>query len=143
MDGEGQEAVNFRLKDQTKVSPSDPFFITGPDRCGTTLLRRLIVEKSGAVIPPENYSLEASGRFRSISQQDWTLSCRLLIGEVQQDSQQNEVFGMDAATAISLLSSIPAEHRTIARLISGMPFMPSTRPMWVSRASVAGATRRH
>jgi len=106
--------VNFRLQDQTEVSPSDAFFITGSGRCGTTLLRRLIVEKSGAVIPPENYSLGVSGRFSSAAQQDWGLSCRLIIGEVQRDSPQNGAFGVDAAMAISLLSSIPPEHRTIA-----------------------------
>lgn len=34
-----------------------PFLITGSGRCGTTLVRRLLVERAKVIIPPENYVL--------------------------------------------------------------------------------------
>lgn len=107
--------MTFLLCDGTAVSPSIPFFITGSGRCGTTLLRRLLIEKSGAVIPPENYSLGISGRLSPLIRADYRQYCLSILDEMRSNNDQGwSWYGIDTHQALELLSSVPAEHRSVA-----------------------------
>jgi len=104
--------MTFELQDGTVVSPSTPLFITGSGRCGTTLMRRLIVERSAAVIPPENYALGKVEQFTGTSQEDWDQHCAGAIRRATTNRKNWRTYGIDAKDAIRLLSSIPSQERT-------------------------------
>lgn len=108
------EAPEFILSDGTVVHPGDPFFITGAGRCGTTLMRRLVIERTGAVIPPENNTLASSARILQAANGDWPLFCRLVIQHLGLYSGGVAHFGMDAAELSGVLSALPAPHRNPA-----------------------------
>jgi protein-tyrosine sulfotransferase len=108
------EAARFTLSDGTPVRPGNPFFITGSGRCGTTLMRRLVIERTGAVIPPENYILALSLRLMTIAKGDWAMFCRLVLSGLQKHSGCWADFGIDAGAAFALLSRIPGDLREIA-----------------------------
>lgn len=86
-----------------------PFFITGSGRCGTTLIRRILVNNPDLVIPPENYSLRRSHvRWRDLSHHGW----KTFTSEVVEDlaSQDNwESFGLDAVKLVLTLHEAPTE----------------------------------
>jgi protein-tyrosine sulfotransferase len=104
----------FALSDGTLVRPSIPFFITGSGRCGTTLMRRLIMERAHAVIPPENYVLASSLHLMEGAKGDWNFFCGMVLVALRQYSGRWEDFGIDQTTAFGLLTSIPGAFRTIA-----------------------------
>lgn len=68
----------LRLSDGTNVPSAAPFFITGSGRCGTTLLRRLLLEHAPVAIPPENYTLAQTGRLCERAGEEWGAFCRSL-----------------------------------------------------------------
>ncbi|HUB45281.1 MAG TPA: sulfotransferase [Acetobacteraceae bacterium] len=108
------EAAGFVLSDGTQVRPQVPFFIAGSGRCGTTLLRRLLIEQAHVVIPPENYLLAVSPRLMVMAQDDWAAFCRLVLTNLVKHSGNWADFGIDAAAALPLFAAIPPEHRTVA-----------------------------
>jgi hypothetical protein len=108
------EETSFTLSDGTLVRPGNPFFITGSGRCGTTLMRRLVIEGTGAVVPPENYILALSSRLMTMARADWALFCRLVLSGLQKYSGRWADFGIDAGTAFGLLANIPDNFREIA-----------------------------
>lgn len=108
------EAAGFTLGDGTHVQPQVPFFIAGSGRCGTTLLRRLLIERARVVIPPENYLLAVSPRLMVMAQGDWVSFCRLVLANLVKHSGNWADFGIDGTAALSLFTTIPAGHRTVA-----------------------------
>jgi hypothetical protein len=105
---------SFELADATVVIPSNPFFIAGSGRCGTTLMRKLLVERTHAVVPPENYTLASSAQLMTRSGTDWEFFCRLVLNDMKSGSGGWEYFGIDADTALPLLSSVGPAYRTVA-----------------------------
>ena len=108
------EAAGFLLSDGTQVKPQLPFFIAGSGRCGTTLLRRLLIEHARVVIPPENYLLSVSPRLMVMAQGDWGMFCRLVLANLVKHSGNWADFGIDAEAAMSLLGAMPATQRSVA-----------------------------
>jgi len=104
----------FALADGTRVVPHVPFFIAGSGRCGTTLLRRLLIEQAQVVIPPENYLLAVSPRLMVMARGDWAAFCRLAFGNLPKFTANWAGFGIDAGAATALLGEIPVEQRSVA-----------------------------
>jgi protein-tyrosine sulfotransferase len=107
------EAAGLVLSDGTQVRPQVPFFIAGSGRCGTTLLRRLLIEHADVVIPPENYLLPVSPRLMVMAQGDWVTFCRLVLTNLVKHSGNWTDFGIDATAALSLLAAVPAAQRSV------------------------------
>jgi len=107
------DAREFTLSDGTLVRPGIPFFITGAGRCGTTLMRRLVIERTGAVIPPENNSLASSVRMLQAANGDWPVFCSLVVEHLGRYSGGLGHFGMDEAV-FGLLAALPAPRRNVA-----------------------------
>ena len=120
------EAAGFVLSDGTQVRPQVPFFIAGSGRCGTTLLRRLLIEQAHVVIPPENYLLAVSPRLMVMAQDDWAAFCRLALTNLVKHSGNWADFGIDAAAALPLFAAIPPEHRTVANFWHAFHAAPAT-----------------
>ena len=104
----------------------EPFFIVGSGRCGTTLLRRLLMESSEAHIPPENWRLKdvipCFKRYRWTV--EWNDLSRLAVnyfahqGEYNPDKTINKWFdGRSLKPLIDELEAIPSEEQSLARLI--------------------------
>lgn len=106
------ESPGFALADGTMVHPCAPFFIAGSGRCGTTLMRRLLIEHVRAVIPPENYLLAVSPRLMAIAQGDWSTFCKLVLTNMMIHSANWEDYGIDSDVS-ALLYALPAERRSI------------------------------
>lgn len=125
----------FSLSDGTFVRPSNPFFITGSGRCGTTLLRRLVMERADVIIPPENRSLAASPRVIEACDEDWGLFCRLVFNYMQQATGSSLHFGDDWVLAMTLLQNIPRDVRTVAN------FWHAFHALYAARLNRPGDTR--
>ena len=108
------DPIAFLLADLTPVRPSDPFFITGSGRCGTTLLRRLVIEHTGAVIPPENNTLPSSARIMQRAGDDWDLFCGLVLEHLQSQSGSWEYFGLHPDQVLARLLTLPKPYRSQA-----------------------------
>ena len=104
----------------------EPFFIVGSGRCGTTLLRRLLMESSEAHIPPENWRLKDV--IPCFKRYQWTVEwndlSRLAVnyfahqGEYNPDKTINKWFdGRSLKPLIDELEAIPSEEQSLARLI--------------------------
>lgn len=104
----------FTLSDGTLAQPSDPFFIVGSGRCGTTLMRRLVIERTHAIIPPENYVLAASHHMMTAAGTDWHQFCRLVLTGMRRHSDIWDYLALDAGTAFGLLSVMPDALRSVA-----------------------------
>ena len=111
---DGLEPDGFALADGTRVRPAAPFFITGSGRCGTTLMRRLILERAPVVIPPENYILALSTRLMRQAGSDWPVFCRLVLANLRQHSAGWEYYSVNQHEALGILTAIPAAHRSMA-----------------------------
>jgi len=108
-------AAGFSLSNGTQVRPQVPFFIAGSGRCGTTLLRRLLIEHARVVIPPENYLLAVSPRLMAMAHGDWAAFCRLVLSNLVKHSGNWADFGIDAAAALPLFAAMPAAQRSVAK----------------------------
>lgn len=104
----------FQMIDGTVVTASVPVFITGSGRCGTTLMRRLVIERSKTVIPPENYTLGAIGHFQGGGQAGWEAYCRGILSHLTANRDDWTSFAIDEARALQHLSSIPPEAQSAA-----------------------------
>jgi protein-tyrosine sulfotransferase len=125
----------FALSDGTLVRPSNPFFITGSGRCGTTLMRRLVIERTHAVIPPENYILALSLRLMAMARGDWSRFCGLVLAALQKYSGRWEDFGIEQTMAFDLLTNIPSGFQTIAN------FWHAFHAIYANRVNKPGDTR--
>jgi protein-tyrosine sulfotransferase len=121
------EANCFSLSDGTLVHPSNPFFITGSGRCGTTLMRRLVTERAEVIIPPENYILAASQRLVATASADWGLFCRMILSGLQKYTNRWEDFSIDEPLALQLLATVPAPRRSIANFWHAFHAIYATR----------------
>ncbi len=97
--------------------PLEPFFIVGPGRCGTTLLRRLLQSGSAVHVPPENWAVATwvrlFGDFRSTL--SWRDMTGLLLGAQLQANQ-----GWFDSCPVELyreLSRLPETKQTLADFI--------------------------
>ena len=108
------DPTGFALADGTWVRPQVPFFIAGSGRCGTTLMRRLLIEQAHAVIPPENYLLAVSPHLMAMAPADWTMFCRLVLTNMVKHTAHWADFGIDATAALPLFAAIPDGQRSIA-----------------------------
>lgn len=125
----------FALADGTQVRPGTPFFITGSGRCGTTLLRRLVLERAAVVIPPENYILALSTRLMQQAGGDWPIFCRLTLANLRQHSPGWDFYDLDPRTAFTLLAAMPDAHRTMA------DFWHAFHALYATRMGKPGETR--
>ena len=129
------EPASFALADGTMVQPCVPFFIAGSGRCGTTLMRRLLIQRTGAVIPPENYLLAVSPRLLLMAHGDWTAFCRLVLANLVKHSGRWEDFGIDAAAALGLFAALPSDCRSVAN------FWHAFHALYARHVGRPGATR--
>lgn len=98
--------------------PIEPFFIVGSGRCGTTLLRRLLVSGPGHVhIPPENWSLraviEVFRKYRLVA--DWGDIADLCIAQLLSSNQG--WFEHYPSDLKETLVALEGKQRTLAGLI--------------------------
>jgi hypothetical protein len=107
--------VTFKLGTGLEVDTSQiPFFISGSGRCGTTLMRRLILERTESVIPPENYALGLSNRFAAKTASNWEDCCDAIIGELAEQEKAWQTFNLDRQQVVAVLRSVPENYRSIA-----------------------------
>ncbi len=119
--------AGFSVSDGTQVQPGSPFFITGSGRCGTTLMRRLVVERTHAVVPPENYTLALSARLMGRAGTDWRLFCRLVLREMRRDAGIWKYFDLDEVATLQHLAGIPDEFRGLANFWHAFHAIYATR----------------
>lgn len=87
-----------------------PFVITGSGRCGTTLVRRLLVERTNVVIPPENYVLYLTPRLHKESR-SWDEFVGKIVAALSATQSWREL-NMDADVLRDNLLSIPQDRRS-------------------------------
>ena len=129
------EQTCFTLADGTPVRSCNPFFITGSGRCGTTLLRRLLIERTGAVIPPENPTLASSARAMELAGAQWGAFCRLVFDHLKRYSGGLEHFGINDGADLLLLRDIPGAFRSVAN------FWHAFNALYAARMGKPGAAR--
>jgi protein-tyrosine sulfotransferase len=95
-----------------------PFFIVGSGRCGTTLLRRLIMERCRTIIPPENYALAFTRRIFAACDEDWARSCAALVGRLASHPTQWATFHVDETAFLAKLVDIPEHERQPSQIWS-------------------------
>jgi Sulfotransferase family len=117
----------FSLADGTIVRPDYPFFITGSGRCGTTLMRRLVVERTHAIVPPENYVLATSARLMTQAGGDWPRFCRQCLSHLRASPDWAVRLDPDPAEILGLLTSIPPIFRTVADFWHALHAVLATR----------------
>lgn len=75
-------------------------------------MRRLVIENSEAVIPPENYLLGITPQFNGSTREEWCNFCRKIISAMSEHKDWVG-FGIDEKTALELFYSIPDGERTV------------------------------
>ena len=98
------------------VDPKPPFFIIGSGRCGTTLMRRLLIEATGVVIPPENYALGKSDRFIERSQSEWKDCVNRVIRDLKAARSNWKDFGINSTMLRRALVTLDDGYHTIPNL---------------------------
>lgn len=96
---------------------SEPFFIVGSGRCGTTLLRRLLQASPEIHIPPENWAMDSwihqFRDYRSLLQ--WSELSGLLLGNQLLNNQG--WFDCCPVELLDGLTKLPEKARTLADFI--------------------------
>ncbi|WP_181705776.1 sulfotransferase family protein [Chthonobacter rhizosphaerae] len=88
-----------------------PFFITGSGRCGTTLVRRLILERTDTVIPPENYVLSITRTCFGTAGGDWSLASSHILSLLTRDQRHWATYRLDAAAVRRAFAEARPEER--------------------------------
>lgn len=125
----------FALSDGTDVFAAPPFFITGSGRCGTTLMRRLLIEQTGVVIPQENYTLADSARWKALARTDWPACCSAVVEHLARSGAGLANFGLEQRELLDLLNSVPPDRRTLPNLWHAF------HAIYAAKAGLAGANR--
>jgi protein-tyrosine sulfotransferase len=108
---------SFKLGSGLEVNTSHvPFFITGTGRCGTTLMRRLVLERLPVVVPPENYTLGFSDRFLAKATSDWDVICDKVVEDLTSHTRNWKTYDLDGSEVLTLLKSVPEPARSIQNL---------------------------
>jgi protein-tyrosine sulfotransferase len=99
--------------------PFSPFFIIGSGRCGTTLLRRVLMAHDDIYIPPETYELgQAVRTFERYSDLPWDVICRLVLSHFIL-SEGFEFFDQQAFRPCFLrLRDTPDSKRSLALIVN-------------------------
>lgn len=96
---------------------SEPFFIVGPGRCGTTLLRRLLQASSDVHIPPENWAMarwiHQFFKYRKVL--SWEEMCGVLVNTFLLRNQG--WFDLIPENLFGKLRDMPIQYRTLADFI--------------------------
>lgn len=111
-----------------RSEPVEPFFIVGSGRCGTTLLRRILMANKEVYIPPENWNFHSTilryRRYRWVM--DWEDLARLTVNRfayqgTYQAAQQGianrwfDAYSLDPV--ITELSELPEAKRSLACMV--------------------------
>ena len=76
-------------------------------------MRRLIVERSGAAIPPENLALGVSNILMTAAGEDWDATCERLVAKLVSDQESWRLFQLDRDEVVAALRTVPAEYRSV------------------------------
>ncbi len=97
-----------------------PCFIVGSGRCGTTLLRRMLVAGGEIHIPPETYMLGPAIRFfRRQSDRTWTHLLRNVLGMFEYH-REFEHFGVSLRPVYLRLADAPPAERSLAMILNAI-----------------------
>lgn len=104
----------YGWRDET---PVQPFYIVGSGRCGTTLLRRLLVANSQVHIPPENWAyggwIQTFRRYRAVL--PWHDLVHLLLSKFMVNN--HGFFDRYPSDLLGELLELPPQHRNLAAFI--------------------------
>lgn len=96
----------------------DPFFIIGSGRCGTTLLRRMLIAHPDVYIPPESWML---GRCVKLWRQNPSLTWRdrvyLIVAQFEYTPGMREAGWPELAPVAKRLLEVEPKARSLARII--------------------------
>jgi hypothetical protein len=94
-----------------------PFFIIGSGRCGTTLLRAMLVSHGSVAIPPESNMIPAAIRkYSALSFLDWADLCRLVIADFE-SLPDFPHWQTSLAGAYAKAVALPSGQRALATII--------------------------
>jgi hypothetical protein len=97
----------------------DPFFIVGSGRCGSTLLRAMLVSHPDVHIPPELGVDRAVRDYRRYSRLPWYIVLRITLGVVE-FSPHWEQFGVPLGPLVRELQALPLERRNLATVLDAL-----------------------
>jgi protein-tyrosine sulfotransferase len=96
-----------------------PFFIVGPGRCGSTLLRRVLQSNSAVHIPPEIFQFKKTvlrfQRYRRLL--DWEDLSQLILWPLVWHSEFDDEFFKHLPVLQKKIQQLPVSERSLARLI--------------------------
>ena len=108
-----KKGIPFHLNEKV-----EPFFIVGSGRCGTTLLRRILNNKNGTYIPPENWALsKIIFKFRRLRiHMNWDTLVDLTVAAHYQDTQ--EWFDSFPSDFVREIRKFPKTDQSLSQLIN-------------------------
>lgn len=96
-----------------------PFFIVGPGRCGSTLLRRVLQASPDVHIPPENWQFKQTvlrfQRYRRLL--DWEDLAQLVLWPLVRNSEYDSAFFDRLRPLHGEVRDLSSSERSLARLI--------------------------
>ena len=117
LDGAGQR-LGARLVPMVSPNLDPPFFIVGSGRSGTTLLRRLIVERTRTFIPPETYVLgDVIKTCRRLIGVNWVEYVCYVAGRFEYQSEFKRLGVPTLKPFVENMLAVPVEHQSIAYLV--------------------------
>lgn len=97
-----------------------PFFIIGPGRSGTTLLRRLLIADPTVHVPPETYVLgRALKDFQALARAPWSTLVNATLARFEYHPEFVR-FGISLRDLANELYDMPEDRRSLARVIDRM-----------------------
>ena len=113
-------ALSGGLCPLSREEPLEPFFVVGPGRSGSTLLRRILQAGPGVHIPPENHGLRfASRAFRRRRHLCWPELVGLVL-EVHRSTPGFEHLGLELEPVRLELEAVDPEERSLARIVDAV-----------------------
>jgi len=100
---------------------SAPFFIVGSGRCGTTVLRRQLVECTRTYIPPETYVLSnVIATCRKLSHSNWPDVVCYVAGRFEYEPEFKRMGVETLQPFVERMRCLPEDQRSIARLVDAL-----------------------
>lgn len=95
----------------------EPFFIVGSGRCGSTLLRRMLVASEQVHIPPETYVLsQVIEHYRRNAYLDWPVLVRQCMALFELEPEFH-TFQITLRPLLPELNALPEAERSLARML--------------------------
>jgi len=97
-----------------------PFFIVGSGRCGSTLLRRILVHTSGVTIPPESYVIpRIASLYKKKKVQTWRGIVNFVVASFANDPEFI-CWNIDLGPLKKSLYRLPPHERSIAYAVNAV-----------------------